>query len=189
MIPAIDLARLSAAAYSANPAPGVRRITFQDISADIVGTVCAVRGTSSYATLRRDMLVIGRMCVDHPAIGACQAGALTAAQGLFNQIPSTVDTFTGHSEGGCIAAILAGLWGHVGRLVTWDAPKAGGALLVAALRAWDVTAYRFSCSVVTDWPLLLDRQVKPLVTIGEWTWDVVEAHSINRAVGWMGGAR
>ncbi len=176
-------AKLAAAAYNPTPAHGVQRITFQDISADITGNTIAVRGTNSFATLRRDMLITGTMCVTHPDLGACQAGALAAALGLLPLIPATVDTATGHSEGGGIATLLAALLG-LRRLVIWDGVRAGGDGLIAALGALECRAYRFAGSPVTDWPFGY-QHVRPLVEIGDWCLDPVEAHSINRAVGWL----
>ena len=189
-IPSDDLiyARLAAAAYNPVPAPGVQRIQFQDISADIVGNVCAVRGTNSFATLRRDMEVIGMVPVEHPTLGPCNAGALVAALGLLPLIPAGVDEFTGHSEGGTIAALLAGLHGAK-LLVTWDAPKVGTPVLAAFMAALAIRQYRFSGSIVTTWPEGLDRHVRePLIEIGEWTMNVVLAHSIDRAVAWLESA-
>lgn len=171
---------MSAAAY--NPvAAGVRRIVFEDISADIVGHVLAIRGTSSFATLCRDMEVEP---VVHHDLGACQAGALRAALGLLPLIPAEVDTVTGHSEGGCIAVIVAALHG-ARRLVTWDAPKAGGDALAAALAGCEARQYRFYGSPVSGWPWLLDRHIVTLTGIGDWSPDPITAHSIDRAVAWL----
>ena len=71
-------------------------------------------------------------------------------------------------------------------MVTWDAPKAGGLELAAALSGVDVRQYRFRGSVVSDWPFCLDRHVRmPLIQMGDWTIDPIEAHSIDRACGWL----
>lgn len=178
----LAIARAAAASYAAVPGPGVRRIAYRDISADIVGNVLAIRGTNSYATLARD-LEVGP--IQHPTLGPCQAGALLAALGLVDQVPAEVDTICGHSEGGCIAVLLAALRG-ARALVTFDAPKAGGVVLASLLAAVDVRQLRFSGSVATLWPVLLDRHVRePLIEIGDWTPNPVEAHSIDRAVAWL----
>jgi hypothetical protein len=181
----LQYARLSRDAYRP-AAPGVVRIGWEDISADIVGAVVAVRGTNSYATMARDMEINPLL---HAGMGPCQAGALRAALGLLPLIPDAVDTFTGHSEGGCIATILAALRVLAGirtaGLVTWDNPKAGGVGVAVPLRGVDCRAYKFRGSVVSDWPFCLDAHVRPLIPICDWTIDPVRAHSIDRACGWL----
>ena len=181
----LDLAYLSRDSY--RPAvPGLIRIEYQDMSADIIDRVVAVRGTRSYANAKRDMEISPALCRSHPDIGLCVSGALDAALGLLPQIPDGVDTVTGHSLGGQVAVILAAMLGDRARLlVTWDAPKAGGLELAAALSGLDVRQYRFRGSVVGDWPFCLDRHVRPLIPMGDWTLDPIEAHSIDRACGWL----
>ena len=177
-------ARLSAAAYTPK-GDRVTRISFNDISTDITGNIVAIRGTTSYSTLMRDMTIQGEVCVTHPKLGECQLGALGAAVGLLPFIPATVDTFTGHSEGGTIAVILAALHGAK-TIVTWDAPKAGGNALAAYLAAVEIRQYRFNGSLVSSWPFGLDHHVRePLVEIGDFTLDPIRAHSIDRAVAWL----
>ena len=181
----LDLAYLSRDAYRA-PAPGLIRIEHQDISADVIDSTVAVRGTRSYANAKRDLDILPEACAQHPELGLCVAGALDAALGLFPQIPDGVDTVTGHSLGGQVAVILAALLGpRCKLLVTWDAPKAGGIRLAAATRGFDVLQYRFRGSVVTTWPLCLDLHVRTPIDIGDWTLDPIEAHSIDRACGWI----
>jgi hypothetical protein len=177
-------ARLAAAAYNPAAAPGVQRITFQDISADITGNICAVRGTNSFATLKRDMTVVGMVPVDHPLLGPCNAGALVAALGLLPLIPASVDTFIGHSEAGGIAPLLAALRGAK-LLVRWDGVEVGGPLLVAALAGVVCRSYHFRGSPVTWWPFGMYAQISPLIDIGDWTPFPILAHSIERAVVWV----
>lgn len=173
-----------------DPAPGVTRIAFGGVSADITGNVLAIRGTASYANLVRDMEVNSATCREHPALGLCAAGALDAAEGLFPLVPDGVDTITGHSLGGQVAIVLAGLLVASGRtvrlLVTWSAPKAGGMGLVATLDPVEVRQYRPRGDVVPDWPFALDLHVRPpLIDICDWSINPLTAHSIDRACGWM----
>lgn len=180
----LPYARMSAAAYGPTPAPGVQRITYQDISADIVGGICAVRGTNSFATLKRDMEIVGMVPVDHPSLGPCNAGALAAALGLLPLVPAGVDTFTGHSEAGGIVPILAALR-HAKLLVRWDGVEVGGPILLAALAGVECRSYHFRGSPVTWWPLGMFGQISPLIDIGDWTPAPLQAHSIERACAWL----
>jgi hypothetical protein len=182
----LDLARLSRDAY--RPVrPGVTRIGFEDISADIVGNVCAARGTSSFATMERDMEIEPLW---HDGLGCCQAGALRAALGLLPLIPDAVDTFTGHSEAGGIAPILAALRVLAGirtrLVVAWDGVKPGGNGVAIPLRGVTVREYRFAGSPVSCWPFMWGAHVmEPPIEIGDWCINPIEAHSIDRACAWL----
>jgi hypothetical protein len=109
----LPFAILSANAYHPAPLPGVQRIVFQDISADIAGDTCAIRGTNSFATLMRDFNIEGKLDYTHPTLGPMQSGAYLAARGLLALLPPGIETFTGHSEAGGIAPILG--WREAGR--------------------------------------------------------------------------
>jgi hypothetical protein len=185
-----DLCCLARDAYSVSTFAGVKRIVWEDMSADLTGNVLAIRGTRSWLNLRRDMLIAGEISRTHPTLGKCASGALDAAEGLFPLIGPEVDTLTGHSLGGQVAVCLAGLFVAAGRpvklLVTFDAPKAGDIALAGLLAGVETRQYRFLGSVVSAWPLWLDRHVRePLMPIVQWTADVVRAHSIDRAAEWM----
>jgi hypothetical protein len=185
-----DLCCLARDAYAASPAGQAGRITWRDMTADVAGNVLAIRGTRSWLNLRRDMLIAGEISSTHPTLGRCATGALEAAEGLLALVPPQVDTLTGHSLGGQVAVCLAGLFVACGRpvrrLLTWDAPKAGGAVLADLLAGVEVRQYRFRGSVVSAWPLWLDQHVRaPLTPASEWIPDLIRAHSIDRAAAWM----
>jgi hypothetical protein len=185
----LALARLAAAAY--DPAPAGTILDWRDCRVVLTGNVASVRGTvpDNWENWLRDFRVAGEVARDHTGLGSCPAGALDAAEALARALPATIDTLTGHSLGGQIAVLIAGLLaasGRVVRLVSWDAPKAGGNALAALLGSAEVRQYRFRGSYVTDWPAFLDRHVRePLIETGAWTPWPIEAHSISRYVGWL----
>lgn len=186
----LDLCRLAAASYNVPPTGLV--LDWRDCRMVVNGRRVSVRGTvpDNWQNWLRDFQVDGEVARDHPDLGTCPAGALDAAEALFKLLPEDVNEFNGHSLGGQVAVLLAGLAAASGRppvlLVTWDAPKAGGEALSKLLEEWAVRQYRFRGSFVVDWPLFLDRHTRePLIAAGEWTPDFVQAHSIARAVAWL----
>jgi hypothetical protein len=182
MSPDLALARLSRDAY--NPAVTGQVIDWRDMRAVATGSVLAVRGTCSYANAARDMAIAASR--PHPVLGPCVEGAIDAAEGLLPLIPRGIDTVTGHSLGGQVAVLLAALLPGVRLLVTWDAPKPGGAMLAAHLAGMECRQHRFRGSVVSGWPFFLDQHVRePLLDMCDWTPDVVRAHSIERACAWL----
>ncbi len=189
-MPDADLCALAAASYALAPAGTI--IDWRDCRAVVTGTTATIRGTvpDSWPNWVRDFRVGGLISRFHPQIGACPAGALDAAEALAALLPAGVDTLNGHSLGGQVAVEIAGLLVAAGQpvrtLVTWDAPKAGGAALTSVLKPVPVRQYRFLGSFVTDWPVFLDRHVRaPLIVIGHPTPDPVKAHSITRALAWL----
>lgn len=188
-----DLALIAAAAdaYAAAPAGMVIEAP-GDLRAVVNGDVAAIRGTEidSLANWAEDVLVDQHVPRHHPQLGDCPEGPLLAALRLFRLLPAGLRTLTGHSLGGQLAVLLAGLLAAEERppalVVTWDAPKAGGPDLAALLVKIPVRQYRFRGSVVTDWPLFAYQHVRePLIPVGVWTTDLVAAHSIERARAWM----
>jgi hypothetical protein len=183
----LTYARAAAAAYDPLSA---RTIDWRDCRVVIEGSIAAVRGTvpDNWENWLRDFHVAGELARDHPTLGPCPAGALDAAEALVGLLPAEIDTLTGHSLGGQVAALIAGLLavgGRMPRLVTFDAPKAGGEALGTLLAQAEIRQYRFRGSAVTHWPLFLDRHIRPLIDTGAWTPWPVEAHSISRYVGWL----
>lgn len=184
----INLARASRDAYNVTPEGTLA--DWEDMRAVTLNGVLAIRGTSSWANMRRDLFVHGEASRTHPTLGKCCGGILDAAEHMLPLI-GTPRVLTGHSLGGWCAILLAGLLAVSGTppelLVTFDAPKAGMAELVSLLSGVTIRQYRFRGSFVTDWPLWLNVHCSvPLIDVGDWVPDPVRAHSIDRACGWMG---
>lgn len=186
-----DLCALAERAYAVPPAAGSTVVDWRDCRVVITGEVAAVRGTvpDSMPNWLRDFRVGGEVSHTHPVLGTCPAGALSAAEGLLPLI-GMPRILTGHSLGGQVAVLLAGLLMSVNTppdmLVTFDAPKAGGSTLAGLLFTVTARQYRFRGSVVTDYPVFLGQHVRePLIDICDWIPDFIEAHSINRALAWM----
>lgn len=193
-----DLCALAAASYDPTPAGTI--IDWRDMRAvitDLDGAlVITVRGTEpdSLANWERDASIWDERCTTHPRLGLCQAGALEAAEGvlplLLPHITGRRVVVQGHSEGGTVAILIVAVLTDMGipveLLVTWDSPKAGGLDLVALLSPVEIRQYVFSGSAVSLYPPMLDLHVRPpLIEIGEWTIDLIAAHSIERADEWM----
>lgn len=193
-----DLCALAAASYDPTPAGTI--IDWRDMRAvitDLNGAlVITVRGTEpdSIANWERDASIWDERCTTHPRLGLCQAGALEAAEGLLPLLLPHIAgrrlILQGHSLGGQVAIILAAMLTDMGipveLLVTWDSPKAGGLDLMATLSPVEIRQYVFSGSAVTLYPPVLDLHVRvPLIPIGEWTIDLIAAHSIVRADEWV----
>lgn len=182
----LELALLSRDAYLPNPEGKV--IDWRDMRVVITGDVCSVRGTSSFDNAYRDMCVIGEESRLHPQLGECPSGPLDAAEALVPLIGHP-QIITGHSLGGqtalLIAAILATNDAHPDLVVTFDAPKAGGDDLVELFVGVQTRQYKFRGSVVTKWPIAFYKHVRPLIVVGDMDFNIVQAHSIERACLWM----
>ena len=182
----LDLCRRAAEAYAPYPA-GVT-FTAGDLLATLHGDgVLAIRGTANWRNWVRDFDDKMASAIEHPELGRCDEGALRGAEALDAVTTQgvTLTAVTGHSLGGQIALILAAMR-NIPLVVSWDAPKAGEAGLAVALAGATVRQYRFRDSSVTRWPLFHGCHMRtPLIDIGDKTWAVVEAHSIDRALAWM----
>jgi pimeloyl-ACP methyl ester carboxylesterase len=97
----------------------------------------------------------------HPMLGEVHAGFLTAASQILAQIAPQLASerrfvIAGHSRGGAIACLLAGLLRARGQvaeaIVTFGAPRAGTADLKDFLRGIAVRQYRNGEDAVPDWP-------------------------------------
>lgn len=196
----LEAIRAAAASYGVAAAPGVQRIGWQDISADIfeagADLVVAVKGTNpeSIANLARDADVMDEACRDHPCLGQLFAGGCDAAEGLLPLIFAVAGDrrliLLGHSLGGQIAVDIAGeiadaAPARVAEVWGFDPPKSGGPELVAVLSSRPVEIDRFAGSIVNRWPFDRGIHVRPPVLIGDWTADWLTAHSIQRAAAWV----
>lgn len=154
-----------------------------------------VRGTDpeSVANWHEDLDVRLRTLVDHADLGPCPEGALHAALALYGLLPAAPRRLFGHSLGGQVAALIAALLtaaGHVpDSVILVDPPKSGGEKLRALLdHIPDMRVVRLAGSYVTDWPIFessLLHAREPLIPVGDWTPNPVEAHSITRAAAWI----
>lgn len=193
--------RWAAAAYAPVPAPGVQRIGWRDISADIFEIdadtlAVAVKGTDpeKLANLARDADIKDETCREHPRLGPLFEGAFDAAEGLLPLIMGIIGdrrlVTIGHSLGGEIAVDIAGELedaqpGRIASIWGYDPPKSGDAPLVSVLAPVPAEICRFTGSVVSRWPFERGMHIRAPVLIGDWTADWLEAHSIDRAAAWV----
>lgn len=194
----LEALRASAASYLLTPAPGVHRVGWRDISADLfsVGNAVgvSVRGTDprNFSNVARDMDVEGEPVRDHPEAGPMFAGALDAAEGLLPQILTLIGDRpicgAAHSLGGQILVDLGLLLHLMGRpiLDLWgeDPPKSGGPQMVKIMAPVDVHIDRFAGSIVNRWPFERGVHARTPTQIGDWTPSWLEAHGIERMVAW-----
>jgi hypothetical protein len=93
---------------------------------------------------------VDRETAQHPALGRMHRGFLLGAQTLIPQVALAVQgkryALTGHSLGGALALVVAGLLVDDGnppqRVTTFGAPKCGFAQFVAALEKVPIAQYR-----------------------------------------------
>lgn len=193
----LDLARLAASAYDA--APAGRVVDYLDSRAVVTEApddlTIAIRGTrpDSIEDWIRDA---SAWPVHHPQLGACHAGFLTAAVGLWSQLRPIVAgrrvRLCGHSMGGGDAVLIAGLMAADAvppeLLVTFEAPRAGGHMLATLLAGVEVRQYRYGNDPVTEvpWvPGVYEHVREPLVAIGAAMVCAAECHFIARTVAWL----
>jgi hypothetical protein len=139
----VDLAALSAAAYTAAPTWAA-----DDVHAVRTGALIAFRDTvpTSMAVWWRDFDAVP---IHNVELGWCHEGFFDGAQAVLPAILPDLDgpvTVTGHSLGGALAALtvasLVATGRAVARLVTFGAPRAGGSGVArcSARRRCDSTA-------------------------------------------------
>ena len=194
MISLAYAAQRCADAYASHPdglaidAIGALRLVWRDGEATIRGTE-----PDRWANWREDLDIREVTLAGHAVLGPCPDGALRAALALHNLLPAMPRVVMGHSLGGQVAAILAGLCiadGHApDTVIAIDPPRPGTETLRTLLAPVpDVRVVRLAGSVVTDWPVF-DRGLvharDPLIPAGNWTPDPIEAHSITRAAAWF----
>ena len=149
--------------------------------------IVAVRGTTADpADWLRDL---SAMPAHDPDIGLCHAGFLAGARALAAQVASSrADlcgaVLTGHSMGGAIAILLAGLLRARGTwlraVVTFGAPRCGSWTLRRALRDLPLRLYRNGDDPVPDvpWVPALYLHPRKLIAIGQPALDPIADHHI-----------
>jgi hypothetical protein len=195
-----DLILARAAAASYDPAAPGRRIRWQDMSALLIegadGYTLAVEGTDPHNILNliRDANVLDMPMRDHPDLGPMPAGAADAVDGFFPLVRDLIGdapwVTTGHSLGGQVTVGIAALMRIAGKpplmLVPFDPPKTGGDKLAMVLVDVPGHVVVFEGSIVSHWPFFEGRHFhEPPVVIGDYTRDLLDAHSIERAVAWL----
>lgn len=186
MISDADLAGLAALAYTAAPT------WWQgDVHACQVerggATVVAFRGTvpDDMADWLRDIDAWPDFI---PGLGYCHAGFADGVKAIWGGLsvglrdkPHVI--LTGHSLGGALAIIAAGMLAVAGSppaaLVTFGAPRAGLERLAHALRGLPVRQYRNGDDPVPEVPSFF-QHVRPLIAVGVPAVDPLLDHEIAR---------
>lgn len=182
-----ELALFCSCAYDLMPSGTI--IDHNDLRLVIDGDMVTVRGTvlNSFENWLRDFDALP-LASD---FGMCHAGFL---HGALNLLPLVLDritpnyVLTGHSLGGAIVIILGAMLVRVGkppsRLVTFEAPKAGGMQLRMPYANISVTQYRYGNDPVTDVPFLpgVYEHLRDLTNIGQRMIDPIDCHHISRTV-------
>lgn len=180
------LAGLAASAYGAPP-------TWRagDVHACLTempdATVIAFRGTEpeSLADWVRD-LEAWPMWVR--GLGYCHDGFASGVLAIWPALSAGLYDrgrviLTGHSLGGALAVIAAGMLALNGtpaaRLVTFGAPRAGTDKLVGVLRATPARQYRCGDDPVPEVPGFFEH-VRPLIEVGSASLDPLRDHEIAR---------
>ncbi len=178
-----DLCALAAAAYTSAP-------TWRagDVHAVCTGPVIALRGTvpDSMADWCRDF---DALPVHDQVLGWCHQGFLDGARAI---LPAVLDsaqgrlTLVGHSLGGALALLLAGLLVGYGvpvvAVVAFGAPCAGGRGLAEPLERTQLRLYRHGADPVPFVPWLpgILEQPAALLHIGQCGSDPIEDHFVAR---------
>jgi len=112
----------------------------------------------------------------HKDLGPVHSGFIVAAQVIFDAMPPSLRqgrpfVLAGHSRGGAISLLLAGLLKASGatptKVVTFGAPRAGCVQLRDFLADVDIRQYRCGEDAVTQWPDPPFCHVRDLQAVGE----------------------
>lgn len=181
----VQLCQLSQNAYLAAADTGIVLDAGGDVHAVVTPLdgiqVVAFRGTvpASWEDWFRDLEAWPHASIDHPLLGRCHEGFLSGAEAILPKILPLLSAegsivLTGHSLGGALAILTAGLLTIAGRvparLTTFGAPRVGiGPVLGGLLK--DVPGVRFRhgddpVPTVPGWPYANDRDWTPVGTAG-----------------------
>lgn len=201
MITDAEAAGFCAGAYAITP-PGVV-VDFQDCRAVLTtladgSVVVAFRGTeeNDLANWWRDFDAVPERSAQYAALGWCHAGFFDGGIGLlaplYPMLKGRRVILTGHSLGGALAIVVAGLLTALFTppelVVTFEAPKAGGHRLRDLMSLVPVRQYRFGNDPVTlfpDFPLLFCHVREPLIAIGRDALNAIECHFMAGIVAWF----
>lgn len=186
MIGDAELAALAEAAYA--DAPTWRA---GDVHACLTelpdGPVIAFRGTEpdNLADVLRDL---DALRVWRPALGWLDQGFIDGAEAVWpalrEALAARAVVLTGHSLGGALALDTAGLMAAAGmaptRVVTFGAPRVGGAVIRSVLGMWPVTEYVEAGDEVPDLPPWFEHVARAPVRIGDGAGDALACHRIAR---------
>ena len=147
--------------------------------------VVCLRGSLTFRDWTQDFLVLE---TSHPLLGRVHEGFLAEAASMAPQIAQVCAgrqfSLTGHSRGGAIALLLGGLLKGSGQvadaIVTFGAPRAGGAALAEALKPIPVRQYRCGGDPIPFWPEPPFADAAPLINIGIPALNPISDHAIGR---------
>lgn len=188
-----DLARLAEDAYAAALPPGFpegRAVAVKTQRDDTL--IVAFRGTvpTRLEDVERDLDAVP---VFHEGLGYVHQGFLEGALSIRTLMPALKGArviLTGHSLGGALAIITAGLMICAGmapvRVVTFGAPRAGGDALRHRLRDTEIRQYRHGADPVPWLPPYFEHVRAPLIEIGTASDDALADHAIAGYVAALG---
>lgn len=190
------LATLCAATYTAaapslaEPSSGV----FACITEAPDGIVVAFRGSITAEDWARDFLTLAVDARNHPQLGYCHDGFLTAAESIIGEVLSRTGDkptiLTGHSLGGAEAVGVGALMTLAGKppikICTFGAPRFGMDKFVDVLNVVKVLPqYRRGNDLVPELPLdlppllqFLDSRA-PLIQVGKPQFDALACHHVG----------
>jgi hypothetical protein len=200
MISDARLAALAAASYACDPTwtgqgldQSLHAVRTDDADSGLV--VVAFRGSVTPVDWALDFYAIpapDHETLEHPTLGFVHRGFLLAAQTLIPQIALNLMgkdyVLTGHSLGGALALVVAGLLvddGHMPtRVATFGAPKCGFTRFTAALQNVSIGEYRRGNDPVPLVPFWLpqfpyEHPRTPLLRVGVPNIVPIECHHVG----------